>query len=538
MASDEESHESHEEEYYRPEPIDPLPDQISNWGANLGKKWSNFIDRVFGSRQFLHLWSAQLVTSLGDWLGFLALAIVAGRVGANPDLSIAMVMATRLVPGLFFTPMTGVLADRFDRRRLMILCDVARAGIFLFVPFVNSLWALIVASLVIEAFTLAWIPAKEALVPNLLRKEHLTTANSLSMLATYGMFPIASLVLVGVQSAAANLENSGFAQALRLEKEAFAFYINSLTFLISALLLFAIRLPESSLVGRKFAGRPSGGWRDFLNRFRSERSRSHSARFSHRILTVWQQFLREVRDGWKYVFHNDTVRPIGVGLAMGLIGGGMLVPLGLIYIKEILGLAEKEADRAWGIMTTGLGVGVALGVGVILLVQQKLNKELMFTSSVFGAGVFLLLAASLNSLIGVAFMAGGLGMSAGGIYVVGFTLLHSNTADELRGRVFAGLYSIVRLCLVLALVLGPSLSSGLDALSNWLFDGSWRIGVTIPLPGVRLTLWLSGLVIVVAGLLVRRLQKQSADPGSGLPADPADGGAPSDPAAGQDDPQP
>ena len=521
MASEE---ESYEEEYYRPEPIDPLPDEISNWVANLGKRWSGFIDRVFGSRQFLHLWSAQLVTSLGDWLGFLALAIVAGRVGANADLSIAIVMATRLVPGLFFTPMTGVLADRFDRRRLMILCDVARAGIFLFVPFVNSLWALVLASLVIEAFTLAWIPAKEALVPNLLKREHLTTANSLSMLATYGMFPIASLVLVGVQSAAEGLENSGFAQALRLEKEAFAFYINSLTFLVSALLLFSIRLPGSSPAARALTPKPSGGWREFFARFRS--GGSSSGLLGHRLSLVWKQFLKEVREGWKYVFDNDTVRPIGVGLAMGLIGGGMLVPLGLIYIKEVVGIAGPEADRAWGLMTTGLGVGVALGVGTLLLVQQKLNKDVTFAFSVFSSGVFLFLAASLNSLTGVALMAGGLGMSAGGVYVLGFTLLHSNTADELRGRVFAGLYSIVRLCLVLALVLGPSLSSGLDALSNWIFDGSLDVGVSIKLPGVRLTLWLAGVVIVVAGLVVRRLQKKSAARAPGGAADSSGGSSP------------
>ncbi len=492
----------------RPEPVDPLPDEISSWAGNLGRNWRNFSDRVFGTRQFRHLWSAQLVTSLGDWLGFLALAIVAERVGANPELSIAFVMATRLVPGLFFSQIAGVLADRFDRRRLMIVCDLARAGIFLFVPFVNSLWALVLASLVIEAFTLVWIPAKEAMVPNLLDRKHLTTANSLSMLATYGMFPIAALVLTGVQSAAIGLENSGFAKALRLEKEAFAFYINSLTFVVSAVLLFFIRTSDGSVVGVKLTRKLLEAWKKTRERVR--RMRRGGVRPGQKFSVIWRNFVRETREGWGYVFGNSTVRPIGFGLATALIGGGMLVPLALVYLREVVGIVDDNLSRDFGYVTTGLGVGVAIGVGVLLVVQQKLNKEFIFAVSVAAAGVSLFLAATLSTLTGVILMAGALGLSAGGVYVLGFTLLHSNTADELRGRVFAGINSIFRICLVLALVMGPSLSTGLDQLSEWLFDGALDIGFRIELPGVRLTLWLAGATIVLAGLLVRRQQKQGA----------------------------
>ena len=328
------------------------------------------------------------------------------------------------------------------------------------------------------------------------------------MLATYGMFPIASLVLTGVQSAAIGLENSGFAQALRLEKEAFAFYINSLTFLVSAVLLFFIRTSDGSTVGAKFAWRISEISRELREVARRLRSGPSSPRRGAAV--VWRDFVRETREGWGYVFGHSTVRPIGVGLATGLIGGGMLVPLVLVYLQEVVGVAEKTLSRDFGYVTTGLGVGIALGVGVLLFTQQKLNKELIFAVSVLGAGACLILAVSLNTLIGVILMAGALGVCAGGVYVLGFTLLHSNTADELRGRVFAGLNSVVRLCLVLALVLGPLLSSGLDALSNLFFDGALNFGFRVELPGVRLTLWLAGALMVAAGFLVRRLQKESA----------------------------
>ena len=58
----------------------------------------------------------------------------------------------------------------------------------------HRLWGLVLASLVLEVFTLLWSPAKDATVPNLVPPDHLTTANSLSLAAAYGTFPFAALL--------------------------------------------------------------------------------------------------------------------------------------------------------------------------------------------------------------------------------------------------------------------------------------------------------------------------------------------------------
>jgi dTMP kinase len=95
-----------------------------------------------------------------------------------------------------------------------------------------------------------------------------------------------------------------------------------------------------------------------------------------------------------------------------------------------------------------------------------------------------------------------IGIGAGTIYVLGFTLLHENVGDALRGRVFTALYSLVRLCLLLAMAIGPFLSEALDSLSNRLWDGRVApLGFNIDVPGVRLTLWLAGLIILLAASL-------------------------------------
>ncbi len=125
----------------------------------------------------------------------------------------------------------------------------------------------------------------------------------------------------------------------------------------------------------------------------------------------------------------------------------------------------------------------------------------------FIAGGSLIFAASMSvlalALIGVFT----LGICAGSVYVLGFTLLHENVDDELRGRIFSALYTIVRMCLLIAFVIGPLLSELLDSVSHKIFTNrtlSLPGGHDLFLPGVRLTLWLAGGIIVIAGLVVVR----------------------------------
>src|SRR5205823_1782882 len=123
------------------------------------------------------------------------------------------------------------------------------------------------------------------------------------------------------------------------------------------------------------------------------------------------------------------------------------------------------------------------------LTQGRLNKVRVFELALLGAGGALAYAGAMSSLaltlVGVAV----LGVCAGAVYVVGFTLLHENVDDELRGRIFSALYTIVRLCLLIAFALGPFLSEFLDRVSARLFTNRT---ITIlrrdpSVPGERLT---------------------------------------------------
>jgi dTMP kinase len=102
-------------------------------------------------------------------------------------------MTARVLPGFFVGPIAGVFADRFDRKKTMVLSDLGRFAIILSLPFVENLLYLLVASAVLESLTLIWGPAKDASLPHFVKPSELTHANSLSLIAVYAPFPLGSV---------------------------------------------------------------------------------------------------------------------------------------------------------------------------------------------------------------------------------------------------------------------------------------------------------------------------------------------------------
>ena len=427
--------------------------------------------RLFGSHAFFRLWLTQVVSATGDWLGFLAIAALATRISDRPEAAVGLVMSARIIPGFFLGPAAGVFADRFDRKRLMVACDVGRALVLASLPFVDTVPGLVVASLAMEVLTLLWAPAKEASVPHLVPADHLTTANSLSLAAAYGTIPVAAGLFSLLAEISEAISEFELLSALRGTPEGLAFYADAATFLVSAAMIWTLPLPR-----RRSSDRPRA----------SRRVELGSA-------------LRDLREGWEFVFLNPVVRSVNLGLATGLIGGGMLVPLGPVFVDEVLGAGQS----GFGVLIFALGLGVAGGVVAVSVLQRRLPKEWTFVVAVFVAGGSLGTAASMSAMELAAAFVFVLGICAGTVYVLGFTLLHQHVSDELRGRIFSALYTLVRLCVLMAFAAGPFLSELFSSLvRRFLDDGHvGLLGMSIAVPGVRLTLWTAAVIILVAGAI-------------------------------------
>src|SRR6266704_3452664 len=99
---------------------------------------------------FSRLARAMLVSSLGDWVGFVAVAALVARLGGSRlgALAVAGVMLARLSPSVIFGPLAGVFADRFDRRKLMVGADLGRGAMYASMPFFPKLWLIFLVSFV------------------------------------------------------------------------------------------------------------------------------------------------------------------------------------------------------------------------------------------------------------------------------------------------------------------------------------------------------------------------------------------------------
>jgi dTMP kinase len=108
----------------------------------------------------------------------------------------------------------------------------------------------------------------------------------------------------------------------------------------------------------------------------------------------------------------------------------------------------------------------------------------------------------MSGLWPAATLIGFLGLFAGAIYVLGFTLLQISVSEDLRGRIFSAVYTIVRLSLIIAMSIGPFVAATFNGLSEEFLDKKATIfGWEIFVPGVRVTLWLASLIIIGAGFL-------------------------------------
>ncbi|WP_372451807.1 dTMP kinase [Catellatospora tritici] len=423
------------------------------------------------------------VASLGDWLGLLATATFASaQVSGDAAKGFAFggVIAIRLLPALLLGPLAGVMADRFDRRYTMVICDLLRFVLFATIPTVALYstdakitvgWAA-VATFIIEAITLIWIPAKEAAVPNLIPRARLEAANQLTLISTYGITPVlAAAVLAALNQFYAWLEQSGTHVASWADPSSLALYFNAFSRLATALVvLFGIRE---------------------ISGHNGQRQRSES-------------MLRQFVDGWRFIGKTPMVRGLVFGILGAFAAGGVVIGTAQFFAKS-LGGGDSTFAILFAVIFIGLGLGIALGPRLI----GALSRKRWFCLSIMlaGASVALLSLAPHLSLavIGALLVGSGAGMA----FLSGTTLLGGEVGDEVRGRVFATVQIGTRVVLMLAI----SLSGVLVGVG-----GSHDVGGTgVPISSTRVLLGVAGVLGVLAGFWA--LRQMDDKPGVPLFAD-------------------
>jgi dTMP kinase len=407
------------------------------------------------------------VSSLGDWIGVIAIAVFAQQLGGAT--AVGTVMTARVLPGFLVGPVAGVIADRFDRKRTMVLCDITRAGIIFSLPFVPNLIYLLVASAFLESLTLIWGPSKDASLPHFVPPSHLVRANSLSLLAIYGPWPLSTIFYVGLATLGAFLAAhvpvlSGLSQG----EYSLALWVDAFTFAFSALMISTLTIPTS----RRRAGRLDLG-----------------------------EIKKDLFEGLRFVRDDRQVRPWIVGIAFTFTAAGGVFSLGIDFANNVLGAGDRGYAFLIGFLATGMIIGL-LAVG---LISRRVRLDVLFSASILLLGVGLIALASLSSLASAIPVASALGFFGGTAYSTGYALIHEVTEDHMKGRTFGAAYTVIRIGTLVGLGLFP-LMAGL--LGN--HQLSLPFG-TLALPGSRVTLWAAGVVALGGGFFsMKAIKERSA----------------------------
>jgi len=189
------------------------------------------------------LWLAQAVSLVGDWFTLIALSVLVSAETGGSGLAVSGLLLVQNLPAVVLGPLAGVLADRFDRKRLLVWSDLLRAAIVPFLIFAAApgrLPLLYVLAFLHFSISTVFEPARSALLPRLVRGDDLVAATTLSTV-TWSVMTAFGGALGGAVLAAAGLRA--------------AFLVDSLTFLASAALMAPIRTPPPAEGGRPAGGR-------------------------------------------------------------------------------------------------------------------------------------------------------------------------------------------------------------------------------------------------------------------------------------------
>src|SRR5215217_9109749 len=361
-----------------------------------------YIDLLRRNRSFRQLWLGQVVSQMGDWFDTIALyTIILKLTGSGRDVGLLLV--ARFVPSFFFGPISGVIADRFSRQRIMIVSDILRAVVvlgFLFVRRPDQLWIIYVLTVFQLGVSTFFEPAKTAAIPSTVEDRELVAANAISSVTWSAMLTIGAAI--------GGFITSSFGTNA-------AFILDAVTYVLSAALIASIRVPK---------------------RKKRERQKVSMGRLLGIVETI--EGIRYVKDRPR-VLATLLVKP-----AWGL-GGGILTLLA-VFGERIFPVG-KDAAGGIGVLFAARGIGTAVGPIVARRIAGEGNRRMQASIGIafLIAGVFYILFGSATSFI-FALVVLAIAHCGGSIlWVFSTVILQRSVEDTFRGRVFAAELALLTL---------------------------------------------------------------------------------------------
>jgi len=368
---------------------------------------AGYIELLRGNRGFRQLWLGQVVSQLGDWFNTIALfTIILNLTGSGRDIGLLLV--ARFLPSFIFGSLSGVVADRFSRRSIMIVSDVLRALVvlgFLFVRRADQLWILYSLTILQLGLSTFFEPAKTAVIPSIVSDRELVAANAISSVTWSIMLTLGAFI--------GGLVTGWFGSNA-------AFILDALTYLLSAALIASVRFPKRA---------PS---------VKSELTIS-------RVLGI-----TETIEGVRYVKYRPRVLALLLVKPAWGLGGGILTLLA-VFGEKIFPVG-KSASTGIGVLFAARGIGTAVGPIVARKISGEGKNRMQNSIGIafLIGGVFYMAFGAAASFV-VAVIVLGLAHTGGSIlWVFSTVLLQRGVQDSFRGRVFAAELALLTLTMAVS----------------------------------------------------------------------------------------
>jgi MFS family permease len=405
---------------------------------------AEYISLLRRNANYRNLWLGSVVSFLGDWFNLIAAAELVSNLTSS-GLAVSTLFLLRFLPLFLFSPIAGVLADRFDRRHIMIFTDLMRAGTvasFLLIRSPDQLWLFYILTFLQFTLSALFTPAKSAVLANIVAKEDLVTANALDSFTWSTMLALGAF--------------AGGAVAFLFGVEA-AFVADALTFLLSAWFISRIVMPA-----RERKTGHTGGWLQFL-------------------------------DGLRYLRAEKFMLAISLAKAGGSLAWGAINVLEVSFANEVFDTAFDRLGRyinpqdasaaTLGVIyfVTGLGTGLGpifmrrwLGDQPRRLLLGITLGFVLLSAGIFGLGI----APSFPLFLVMAFVRT---VGSGTIWVFSAALLQMMVPDRYRGRVFAFEFAMLTLTQSISIFVSGYLldTAGFTPQQVAIVSASTAVGVAI-----------------------------------------------------------
>jgi len=411
------------------------------------------------NQNYRFLWLGSVISQLGDWFNLIASAELITEI-TNTGIAISYLFLARFLPLFLFSPLAGVLADRYNRRTILIVSDLLRALTvlgFLLVRSQQHVWLLYALTVLQFALSALFTPARSAVLANVVAPDDLVTANALDSFTWSTMLALGAFL--------------GGAVAAVFGRET-AFVMDAATFLLSAWVISRVAVPV-----RQRGGLPDqGGWLDFI-------------------------------DGFRYLWQEPFILGISLVKGAGSLIWGAINVLEVTFADQVFPLqhpaivrfvrAEDSGTAALGLIYVVSGLGTGLGP---LLLRRWLGEVPLRLMWGITAGFVLMASGILALSVAPTFPLFLLGtltrtVGTGTVWVFSAVLLQMLIPDRFRGRVFAFEFTVLTLTQSISILgagffqdqfsWGVRQVSALFGFAGWVVGALWLIFFWRALPGVK-----------------------------------------------------